>query len=395
MALKSTYTAEEKGAEIEQTLDALDSVCDRLKVLYEQYFMGIQKQPPSHLHNTFERELRELQQQQIRNTALRYRLASLQQKHGAYNTYWKRTLREIEGGRYHRNLSKLRARAAKTGEEIPEEILAKMPRRMREAIAHDRELALDRAAREGRLPAEARAALAADASTEERKRLRRDSSPALGVDAATEERKRLRRESSPARVVSAPPLADLEAPVASPASGAAAPAPAAAMRPRGQRHLLDDMFGDDDIDQALSALADEAAVQIERRRPTEPPPLRPVAAAPAITGIPRVAPPPDASRPTPNVVPAVSARPARPAAPPRAEAAGIPGMSEPETRALYAKYVKARSLVGDATEPMSYERMVKTLSSQAPKILRDHHSTGVEFNVVVRDNKVILKAKPK
>ena len=73
----------------------------------------------------------------------------------------------------------------------------------------------------------------------------------------------------------------------------------------------------------------------------------------------------------------------------------IPGMSESDTRVLYAKYVKARTLVGDATEPMTYERMVKTLSSQAPKILRDHHSTGVEFNVVVRDNKVVLKAKPK
>ena len=127
MALKSSYTAEEKGAEIEEALDALDALVDRLKVLYEQYFMGIQKQPPTHLHTTLERELRDLQQQQIRNTALRYRLATIQQKHGAYNTYWKRTLREIEGGRYIRNLAKVRAKAARTGEEIPEEILAKMP----------------------------------------------------------------------------------------------------------------------------------------------------------------------------------------------------------------------------------------------------------------------------
>jgi hypothetical protein len=70
-------------------------------------------------------------------------------------------------------------------------------------------------------------------------------------------------------------------------------------------------------------------------------------------------------------------------------------MSDAETRALYAKYVKARTLVGDRTEPMSYERMVKTLSAQAPKIMSEHHTGGVEFNVVVRDNKVILKAKPK
>ena len=106
MALKSTYTSEEKGAEIEEALDALDALLDRVKVLYEQYFMGIQRQPPTHLHTTVERQLRELQQEQIRNTALRYRFITLQQKHGAYNSYWKRTLREIEGGRYLRNLSR-------------------------------------------------------------------------------------------------------------------------------------------------------------------------------------------------------------------------------------------------------------------------------------------------
>lgn len=144
MALKSTYSAEEKGAEIEDLLDQLDKLVDRVKVMYEQYFMGIQKQAPAHLHTEAERRLRDLTQLNIRNTALRYRFATLQQKFGAYNTYWKRTLREIEGGRYMRNLSKVRRQAQMTGEEIPEEILAKMPRRMREAVARDREVALDR-----------------------------------------------------------------------------------------------------------------------------------------------------------------------------------------------------------------------------------------------------------
>ncbi|HVV81976.1 MAG TPA: hypothetical protein VHE35_02810, partial [Kofleriaceae bacterium] len=260
MALKSTYTSEEKGAEIEEALDALDTLVDRLKVLYEQYFMGIQKQPPTHLHTTLERQLRELTQEQIRNTALRYRLATLQQKHGAYNTYWKRTLREIESGRYIRNLSRLRARVAKTGEEIPEEILAKMPKRMRDAIAHDRELALAKAEREGRLPVEP------------------GSSPAIAPP-TTETRRRLRPDtSSPAMVVSKPPPLDdmIEmsavdetdaderedtsrhqaplSPAAAPGGGAPAPRAAASMPPskpgRFDRHFLDDILGDDDIDAA-------------------------------------------------------------------------------------------------------------------------------------------------
>src|SRR5262249_16950435 len=127
------------------------SLVDRLKVLYEQYFMGIQKQAPAHMQSDCERRIRELQQQQIRNTALRYRFATLQQKFGAYNTYWKRSLREIENGRYLRNLAKLRRNVAQTGEEVPDEILAKMPRRMRDAIERDREAALAKAKREGRL----------------------------------------------------------------------------------------------------------------------------------------------------------------------------------------------------------------------------------------------------
>lgn len=70
-------------------------------------------------------------------------------------------------------------------------------------------------------------------------------------------------------------------------------------------------------------------------------------------------------------------------------------MSEADTRTLYAKYIKAREVVGEKTDPMSYDKLLRTLSSQAPKILEQHKASGVEFNVVIKDNKVVLKAKPK
>ena len=42
---------------LEEALDAADQTLDRLKTMYEQYFLGIQKQAPSFLHNDIERKL--------------------------------------------------------------------------------------------------------------------------------------------------------------------------------------------------------------------------------------------------------------------------------------------------------------------------------------------------
>lgn len=364
MALKSTYSAEEKGAEIEELLDQLDKLVDRVKVMYEQYFMGIQKQAPAHLHTEAERRLRDLTQMNIRNTALRYRFATLQQKFGAYNTYWKRTLREIEGGRYMRNLSKVRRQAQMTGEEIPEEILAKMPRRMREAVARDREVALAKAARAGKLAAAEASAAAPEGGFDEDAGAPNDTQPDLAV-------------------------------------------PHGALKPpmRGGAHRLDDPFagGDDhgDIADMLTALADEALAAVETK-PAPTPAAKP-APRPTTTAPPPVAPrraptdtvpspPPRATTPPP-VRPPAARPPARAPAP--SGSAPIPGMSEADTRSLYARYIKAREVVGEKSDPMSYDKLLRTLSSQAPKILEQHKASGVEFNVVIKDNKVVLKAKPK
>jgi hypothetical protein len=141
VALKSAQPEGDK-VDIEEVLDYVDKTLDRTKVLYEQYFLGMQKQPPTQLHTDVERRLRELQQLNIRNTGLRYRFATIQQKFGSYNSYWRRTVRQIENGTYIRNLAKISRNAALTGEEVPEEILAAMPKRMREQVKRDRDQAL-------------------------------------------------------------------------------------------------------------------------------------------------------------------------------------------------------------------------------------------------------------
>ncbi|HSN30946.1 MAG TPA: hypothetical protein VLT45_31890, partial [Kofleriaceae bacterium] len=145
MATKQVQEA--SNEDVEELLDGVDKTLDRLKTLYEQYFLGIQKQAPAYIHSDVERKLRDLQQLQLRNTGLRYRLTSLQAKFGAYNSYWRRTLRQIENGTYIRNLSKVGRQAARNGADIPEEILAAMPKRMREQVLKDREAALASARR--------------------------------------------------------------------------------------------------------------------------------------------------------------------------------------------------------------------------------------------------------
>ncbi|MCA9673709.1 MAG: hypothetical protein KC464_01615, partial [Myxococcales bacterium] len=72
-----------------------------------------------------------------------------------------------------------------------------------------------------------------------------------------------------------------------------------------------------------------------------------------------------------------------------------PGMSDEASRSLYNRYLKARELVGESNDGVTYDKLLRTLRSQSSKIITDHKARGVEFAVVIKDNKVVLKAKPK
>ena len=72
-----------------------------------------------------------------------------------------------------------------------------------------------------------------------------------------------------------------------------------------------------------------------------------------------------------------------------------PGMNDADVNALYAKYVKAKEAVGEQAGPGAYGKLLKTINAQAPKIMEQYKAKGVEFSVVVKDNQVIIKAKPK
>jgi hypothetical protein len=122
--------AEERTAsiDIDELLKELSTKIERVRVLYEQYFMGIERVEPLVPRKEVQRAMLQLQQQQIRNTGLRFRFNTMLQKWNIYVTLWNRTLREIENGTYIRHIQRAQRAAARDGKELPEEIARKVRR---------------------------------------------------------------------------------------------------------------------------------------------------------------------------------------------------------------------------------------------------------------------------
>jgi hypothetical protein len=94
--------------EIDSALDELENRLDRLRSLYEQYFMGIEKIEPTVPRKDVDRRFWILRRTQIRNTARRFRLQTLVQRYNTFQQHWTRICREIENGTYVRHLLKAR-----------------------------------------------------------------------------------------------------------------------------------------------------------------------------------------------------------------------------------------------------------------------------------------------
>jgi hypothetical protein len=540
--------------DIEELLDAVDQTMERLKTLYEQYFMGIQKQAPGFLHTDVERKLRDLVQMNIRKTSLRFRLATMQQKFGSYNAYWRRTLRQIENGTYAKNLAKIGREAVRTGSEIPEEILAAMPKRMREQVVRDREAALAIAKRR-RLVEEG---VPEDGELDAGGQLDAVPPDADDVAAMISEPSVLKREmktQSGAHLLSEDDDLDFEqlfaafqddAEPAKPATQqiaktqimptaaatktqqitTAIPRVAVPERAGPSDTMLDGLMGGSDDQVAptqkmpmfeQAAATPRGTSQIPRppqtgpapsitpiaptqkvpnvtfgpgaprtpaapsgaaSNPTPPPgastaipipkippsqqsrpnPIAPGSAAAAgavpvesmagpfprpdhsgaadgkpsipaprptpVPGIPAPRPTPAAGMPAPRQTPVAGMPAPRPppaagVTPPRqTPAAGMqaprptpppgtpsprpaaplrppPGMTDADVNALHAKYVQAKQMVGEKVDASSRERLLRTINQTAPKVMEQYKASGVDFTVVVKDNQVVIKAKPK
>lgn len=103
-------------------LSQLDQSIEKLRVVYEQFFMGIERFEPVQQRKKIQMELRDLKENPPNNTAMKFLLNRIETKFRTYEQYWNRVLREIEEGTYDRQIQRLKRRLRE--EDIPEEMLA-------------------------------------------------------------------------------------------------------------------------------------------------------------------------------------------------------------------------------------------------------------------------------
>ena len=106
---------------IDARLEELGRKLDRLRSLYESFFMGIERAPPNAARRELNRLFLEMQQNPIGNASMRFRFQTLLQRWVLMTTYWNRTLREIESGTYRRDLAKAHRHMAARGGVLTEE----------------------------------------------------------------------------------------------------------------------------------------------------------------------------------------------------------------------------------------------------------------------------------
>jgi hypothetical protein len=102
-----------------QELHELDEGIQELHVLYEKYFLGIDRKPPEQERRRISEKAREMRTTTIRNTALKFKINTLFAKLISFERMWDRTLREIEEGTYKRDVFKAKLRARDRDEALP------------------------------------------------------------------------------------------------------------------------------------------------------------------------------------------------------------------------------------------------------------------------------------
>ena len=91
-------------AEFEEELTTIEGKLNRLRVLYDQYFMGIERLEPLSSRNDLDKVFMRSGLPKARNSVLKFRYRSLQQRYTSMKSYWDRIVRMIEDGKIRRGI---------------------------------------------------------------------------------------------------------------------------------------------------------------------------------------------------------------------------------------------------------------------------------------------------
>lgn len=339
------------ASEFETLVTELETRVDRLRSLYEQYFMGIEKTIPSVPLKDVERRIQALRRDQPRNTGLRFRFQMIIQRYNTYTAYWQRICREIEEGTYKRHLQRAKKKFGDVEHVVDGPLSAAPAAKILEpgrTASGSYELSLDDVMEdEPQLeevvdepptkPAAPRIPLLATPA-------------ALGkwrkVDAKPKEEPAPQKAAEPAP---APPRA---APVVT--------RPATFMK---------------------AAIPNPTITEKAQPKPAQP------AITPAASAQPKPIPAPQMTRPAP-AAPVAKPAPAQPAPKP----APKPGdLSDDRMRQIYAQYVQTKRAQKESTASVTYENLAKTIQQSTEKLREKHAGRAIDFEVSVKDGKTVLK----
>ena len=335
--------------ETERLIGDLELAVDRLRSLYEQYFMGIEKIEPTVVRKDVDRRIYVLRKEQIRNTALRFRFHMLLQRYNTYQSYWQRICRDIENGTYTRHVIRAQRRfGIKRPSLRPPSAPPRSTRSVEAELAElDREFA----------PAE----MLADGDFE------------LEEEPPTARRSPMR---PPPVAPRTPPLPRPLPPPRSTPPLARTPRPPPLRTPRP-------------MPPPTIPLGAAARPLAPPSRPRVPPAR---ASAPPARGVP---PAPNAG--VPPASPSAGSAPVQPVRRPVATAVSPPAAQKPpaelpdeRVRQLYTQYVETKRRQNESTAAVTYDAVARSLRESSAK-LRQKHGRPVDFEVVVKDGRAVLR----
>ncbi len=344
-----------------QRCNELEADLAELRAAYDLYFNGVERLPPHKKHDAFKKGYQKLKGSFVRQTAAKFRIESIGQKLLTYERLWDRTLKEIENGTFKRDLLRIKRKDQRVKE--------------RKTTGPDADFDVDEDLDLSDLDDEGDG----------------DLSAALAAAEAAASRPAL-PSIKPVGLV--PAITPVTPPGGSkPASLAPAITP---VTPAGGVRLTP----------AITAVTPPGGV-----RPLAPaiPAVTPPggrAAAPKITSgsFPAITPSPGAATPaarppsrppvTTGSNPALKSVPPAPA-PARAASGPDGGLSDTKIKAIYDAYVMAKKRCGEDTRAVTLDSVSSSLKKQVPELMKSHNARSVEFKVVIKDGKAVLRALPK
>jgi hypothetical protein len=406
--------------ELEKNLGEIEERLDRVRALYEQYFCGIEKVEPQVPRKDLDRRIAALRKEQIRNTATRFKFQTMIQRYNTLQQHWGRILREIENGTFKRDLARAAARfgvddaltavGRKRAERLAKGLEAQVARddarkkRMRELNGEDyEEVADDDIVEDDDIDDEAPTPPPLNGAP--RAEAIDLSSPAQGVPgdlaspAAQEPpRPQLRGSTGFFGNMRQPPKLATPEPAVPPAeiSSLNATSDGSAARAKGGLRLGGGNPARKANSEALNRIANSLAPEAAGGEP----PLGGGTREPLPPFVPQTG----TREPLPPFVPQTGTREPLPhvqASRPQGPAASKPAVRQParpaedlsgdRLREIYSQYVQSRRDRNESTAGITFEKLADSLRTQADKLREKHAAKRVDYEVVVKDGKTLIK----